>query len=83
VYVVLRPADCKTDHFVVLTNPSNVSLQSRLPFSRDHVAPVLGAEDQMNVVPGEGMCHSVAPSGLHGIALCVPPLPRWATVFRP
>jgi hypothetical protein len=83
VYVVFCPADRHGNHFVVLTNPGQVSPQSRLPFFRNGFAAILGAEDQMDVVPGKGMCHSVAPPGLYGIALHFPPLPRWATVFRP
>src|ERR1019366_2010434 len=71
------------NHFVVLTNPGQVGPQSRLPFFRDGIPAVLGAEDKMPVIPGKGMCHSAAPSGLGINALHAPPLPRWATVFRP
>jgi len=99
VYVVLRPTNRQGNHFVVLTNPRQVSPQSRLPIFRNGIAPILGAEDQMDVVPGERMCHSVAPSGLYTIAILAPTAlvlneveglalnemkgPRWATVFRP
>jgi hypothetical protein len=72
VCVVLCAANRQGNHFVVFANRGQVSPQSRLPFFRDGIAAVLGAEDQMDVVPRKGMCHSVAPSGLYIIALHVP-----------
>ena len=57
------------------SHPGQVSPQSRLPFFRNGLAAVFGAEDQMDMVPGKGMCHSVAPLGLYGIAFHSPPLP--------
>jgi hypothetical protein len=91
MYVVLRPTDGHGNHFVVLTNPRQVSPQSRLPFFRNAIAAILGAKNQMDMVPGEGMCQSVAPTGLYTIAILAPTalalnqvqVPRWATVFRP
>ena len=73
--MVLRPTNREGNHFLVLTNPVRVRPQSRLPFFRNAIAAVLGAEDQMYVVPGEGMCHSIAPSGLHTIAILAPTAP--------
>jgi hypothetical protein len=76
VDMVLRPTDRKSNHFVILTNPGQVRPQSRLPFFRDDVAAVLRAEHRMNVVPREGMCQSVAPTGLNLSRYETPPLPR-------
>jgi hypothetical protein len=45
MYVVFRLTNRHGNHFMVLTNPSQVSPQSRLPFFRNAVAAVLGAED--------------------------------------
>ncbi len=75
VYVVLCSADGQGNHLVVLTNPGQVGPQSRLPLFRNRITAVLGAEDQMYLVLGEGMCRSVAPSGLHTIAILAPTAP--------
>ncbi len=83
VNVVLRPSNRERNHFMVLTNPGQISPQSRLPLFRNGILAVLGAENQMDMIPGKRMCHSAAPSGLYLIALQVPPLSRWATIFRP
>jgi hypothetical protein len=83
VDMVLRPTDRKSNHFVVLTNLGQVGPQSRLPFLRNGVAAVLRAEDQMDVIPRKSMRQSVAPRGLNLSRYETPPLPRWATLFRP
>ena len=75
MYVILCPSDGHGNHFVILTNPGQVSPQPRLPLFRDGVAAVLRAEDQMDVVPREGMRHCVAPSGLYTIPILAPTAP--------
>jgi hypothetical protein len=64
VNVVFGAADREGSDFVIPAISARVCPQSRLPFLRDGVAAVLGAEDQMDVNSGEGMRHCAAPSGL-------------------
>ena len=81
--VVFRATDWDGNHFVILANSCDVGPQPGLHLVRDRIATFFGAEDQVDVVASIRMGHSAAPPGLYPIPSSAPPLPQWATVFRP
>jgi hypothetical protein len=53
MHVVFRAADRDGNHFIILANARDVGPEPRLHFAQDCIATLLGAENQMDVIPGE------------------------------
>jgi len=61
VQVVFSSANSNDSHVMVFGDSREVSPQARLQFLSDYFTAILGAEDHVDVIFGEGVRQCVAP----------------------